>query len=200
MRVSPKELFDQNQKLVYFCMKGVHVPSVRYDDCVQEGMLALWLACQAFDSDKGYTFATYAIPYVRGAIMRFCRDKISTIRIPRSIWYSGRASELQIGSLDAPIDARKSEYTNVGDLIPAEPDFYPTLFEDTLDDFLRTMPAGKHRDIAEEVLYGLAFGDKPAQKYLAEKYHLSQSRVSRLSTRAKEDFKKFLQETEAGGE
>jgi RNA polymerase sigma factor (sigma-70 family) len=198
--MSPKELFDQNQKLVHFCMKGVRVPPAWYDDCIQEGLLELWRVCQTFDSDKGYTFATYAIPCVRGAIMRFCREKISTIKIPRSIWYSGRAGELQIGSLDALVDAEKSEGATFGDLISAEPDFYPTLFEDTIDDFLRTIPAGRHRDIAEEVLYGLAFGDKPEQKSLAEKYHLSQPQVSRLSTRAKEDFKRFLQEIDTGGE
>lgn len=191
--MSPKELFDQNQNLVYYCIKSLNIPSTWYDDCIQEGMLGLWRACQEFDLDKGCKFATYAVPCIRGSIIRFCRDKIPTIRIPRHVWESGRAGEIKISSLDELIDIEKSKNTTLGDFIPAEPDFYPTLFEDTIDDFLRTLPKGKYRDIAEEVLYGLAFGDKPTQKFLAEKYNMSQAMACRLSMRARENFKKFLQ-------
>lgn len=198
--VPPKQLFDENQKLVYYCMKSIQVPSLYYEDCVQEGLLELWRVCQTFDVDKGYKFATYAVPCIRGAIQRFCREKISTIRIPCDMWEAGRAGELQIGSLDALVDAEKSEGTTFGDLISSEPDFYPTLFEDTIDDFLKTIPKGRHRDIAEEVLYGSAFGEKLTQEALAEKYGISQPQVCRLTNRAKENFKKFLQEVDKGGE
>lgn len=173
-------------------MKGLNIPPNWYEDCIQEGMLELWRVCQTFDTDKGCAFATYAVPCIRGAIMRFCREKISTIRIPKEIWYSGQAGEIQIGSLEALVDVDKSEGTTFGDLIPAKPDFYSNLFEDTLDDFLNTIPPSIYHDVAEEVLYGLAFGEKPTQKELAEKYGQSQPNVSRLSSRAIRNFKEFL--------
>lgn len=196
--MSPEQLFNENQNLVYYCMKRIQVPSMYYEDCIQEGLLALYRACQTFDVDKGYKFATYAVPCIRGAILKFCRDKVSTIHIPRGVWEEGRARELQIGSLDALVNEEQSEVSTFGDLIPSEPDFYPNLFEDTIDDFLKTIPEGRYRNIAEEALYGLAFGDKPDQNDLAVKYGLSQPQVSRLITRAKENFKKFLQEVDRG--
>lgn len=198
--VSPEQLFNQNQKLVYYCMKGLNIPSAWYEDCIQEGMLELWRVCQGFDVDKGYKFATYAVPCIRGAIMRFYREKISTIRVPRGMWEEGRAGEVQIGSLDALVDAEKSEGTTFGDLIPAEPDFYPNLFEDTIDDFLNTIPPSVYHDVAEEVLYGLAFGEKLTQKELAEKYGQSQPNISRLTKKAKRKFKEFLNSVDKGGE
>ena len=198
--VSPEQLFNQNQKLVYYCMKGLNIPASWYEDCIQEGMLELWRVCQGFDVDKGYKIATYAVPCIRGAIMRFHREKISTIRVPGSMWEEGRAGEVQIGSLDALVDTEKSEGTTFGDLIPAEPDFYPNLFEDTIDDFLNTIPPSVYHDVAEEVLYGLAFGEKLTQKELAEKYGQSQPTISRLTEKAKRKFKEFLNSIDKGGE
>lgn len=198
--MSPEELFNENQSLVYYCMKRIQVPSMYYEDCIQEGLLELYRVCQTFNVSKGYKFATYAVPCIRGAIQKFCRGSVSTIRIPRDVWKEGRAHELQIGSLDALVNAERSEVSTFGDLIPSEPDFYPNLFEDTIDDFLKTIPEGRNRNIAEEELYGLAFGDKPAQKDLAVKYGLSQAQVSRLTTRAKENFKKFLEVIDRGCE
>lgn len=173
-------------------MKGLSIPSAWREDCIQEGMLELWRVCRTFDTDKGCTFATYAVPCIRGAIRRFCREKTSTIRIPRGIWDSGRVDEVYIGSLDALVDVDKSEGTTFGDFIPAEPDFYPNLFEDTIDDFLNTIPPSIYHNVAEEVLFGLAFGEKPTQKELAEKYSQSQHNISKLTNKAIRKFKEFL--------
>lgn len=133
--MTPEQLFEKNQNLVYYCMKRVSCPKAWYEDCLQEGFMELWRVCQKFDPSRGLAFATYAVPCIQGAMQRFCRENCSTIRIPRSMWEKGEVDQVIIGSLDALVDDEKSDSTTYGDFIPAEPDFYPGLFEDQIDDF-----------------------------------------------------------------
>lgn len=188
----PEQLFEENMKLVHYCFKGLPCPPMWREDCIQEGMMELWRVCQRFDSGKGVAFSTYAVPCIRGAMQRFLREKVSVIKIPRTMFEDGTYTNIQIGSLDAVIDDESSNKSTSGDLIPAEPDFYPNLFDDTLEEFLATIPPGSYHDIAEEVLYGCAYGEPPTQAQLAVKYGMSQPNVSRMRTRARKAFRAFL--------
>jgi len=188
--MTPEQRFNDNIKLVHYCMKKVTYPALYQEDVRQEGMLALWRVSQSFDESRGFAFATYAVPCIIGSMKRFVRENCSTIRIPRTMWENGET--IAVGSLDALIDAEKSESTTFGDLIPSEPDFYPELFEDQLDDFLATVTNARRRDIYEEFAYGPAYGDQPTQQELAKKYGYSQPQIGRLRKRFREEFQNFL--------
>jgi len=54
-----------------------------YDDLLQVGSLGLIRAIERFDMSKGHAFSSFAIPYIRGEIQHYLRDKGSPIRIPR---------------------------------------------------------------------------------------------------------------------
>lgn len=54
-----------------------------YDDLLQVGSLGLIRAIERFDMSKGHAFSSFAIPYIRGEIQHYLRDKGSTVRIPR---------------------------------------------------------------------------------------------------------------------
>ncbi len=54
-----------------------------YDDLLQVGSLGLILGIERFDLSKGYAFSSFAIPYIRGEIQHYLRDKGVTVRIPR---------------------------------------------------------------------------------------------------------------------
>lgn len=54
-----------------------------YDDLVQVGSLGLIRAIERFDVTKGHAFSSFAIPYIRGEIQHYLRDKASSVRIPR---------------------------------------------------------------------------------------------------------------------
>jgi RNA polymerase sigma-B factor len=54
-----------------------------YEDLEQVGYIGLILAIERFDSAKGYAFSSFAVPYIRGEILNFLRDRSSTIKIPR---------------------------------------------------------------------------------------------------------------------
>ena len=54
-----------------------------YDDLLQVGSLGLIRAIERFDISKGHAFSSFAMPYIRGEIQHYLRDKGSSVRIPR---------------------------------------------------------------------------------------------------------------------
>lgn len=54
-----------------------------YDDLLQVGCMGLIRAIERFDLSKGHAFSSFAIPYIRGEIQHYLRDKGVLVRIPR---------------------------------------------------------------------------------------------------------------------
>lgn len=54
-----------------------------YEDLLQVGCLGLIRAIERFNLDKGSAFSSFAIPYIRGEIQHYLRDKGYSVRIPR---------------------------------------------------------------------------------------------------------------------
>ena len=54
-----------------------------YDDLLQVGCLGLIRAIEKFELSKGIAFSSFAIPYIRGEIQHYLRDKGVMVRIPR---------------------------------------------------------------------------------------------------------------------
>ncbi len=54
-----------------------------FDDLMQVGSLGLIRAIERFDMGKGYAFSSFAVPYIRGEIQHYLRDKSTSMRIPR---------------------------------------------------------------------------------------------------------------------
>ena len=54
-----------------------------YEDLQQIGYFGLIMAIERFDPDQGYAFSSFAVPYIRGEILHFLRDKSTLLKIPR---------------------------------------------------------------------------------------------------------------------
>ncbi|MEM8777399.1 MAG: RNA polymerase sigma factor SigF [Cyanobacteria bacterium P01_G01_bin.49] len=54
-----------------------------YEDLEQIGYLGLIRAIERFEPKQGCAFSSFAIPYIRGEMLHYLRDKSSTLRIPR---------------------------------------------------------------------------------------------------------------------
>ena len=54
-----------------------------YEDLLQVGSIGLIRAIERFNVEKGNAFSSFAIPYIRGEIQHYLRDKSCTLRIPR---------------------------------------------------------------------------------------------------------------------
>jgi RNA polymerase sigma-B factor len=62
-----------------------HQSPVPYEDLQQVGYLGLITAVERFDPSQGYAFSSFAVPYIRGEILHFLRDRSNAVRIPRNL-------------------------------------------------------------------------------------------------------------------
>ncbi len=81
-----------------------------YDDLVQVASLGLIRAVEAFDPQRRVSFSSFAVPYMRGALLQELRDRQAPVRIPRQLWeLRQRAAHLQEWRRQrgqAPLDRR----------------------------------------------------------------------------------------------
>lgn len=56
-----------------------------YEDLEQVAVFGLIRAVERFSPDRGVAFSSFAIPYIRGEILHYLRDRGSMIKIPR-VW------------------------------------------------------------------------------------------------------------------
>jgi RNA polymerase sigma-B factor len=54
-----------------------------YEDLEQIGYLGLIRAIERFNPAQGCAFSSFAVPYIRGEMLHFLRDRGSTVRVPR---------------------------------------------------------------------------------------------------------------------
>ncbi|MEM6503213.1 MAG: RNA polymerase sigma factor SigF [Cyanobacteria bacterium P01_C01_bin.89] len=73
-----------------------------FDDLMQIGSLGLIRAIERFDPTKGAAFSSFALPYIRGEIQHYLRDRSTSIRIPRRfLELHHRAAQISRKFLDA---------------------------------------------------------------------------------------------------
>jgi RNA polymerase sigma-B factor len=71
-------------------------PTLPFDDLLQVGSLGLIRAVEAFDPARSVSFSSFAVPYIRGALLHELRDRQPLVRLPRSLWdLRQRAGRLQ---------------------------------------------------------------------------------------------------------
>lgn len=86
------DVMDKYIKLVHYAANKHKVncnASVGYEDLVSEGMVGLLKAFQKYDPTRFENvskFSTFAMPYIRGIMAAFVRDKSQTVRPPRALY------------------------------------------------------------------------------------------------------------------
>jgi len=66
-----------------------------YEDLLQVGCIGLIRAIERFDLSKGHAFSSFAIPYIRGEIQHYLRDKSPCVRVPRQ-WLALERQSLKV--------------------------------------------------------------------------------------------------------
>jgi RNA polymerase sigma-B factor len=54
-----------------------------FENLVQVGSMGLIRAVERFDVGRGHSFSSFAVPYIRGEMQHYLRDRSSSVRIPR---------------------------------------------------------------------------------------------------------------------
>ncbi|MCT7954602.1 RNA polymerase sigma factor SigF [Laspinema palackyanum] len=80
-----------------------------YDDLLQVGCLGLIRAIERFDMSKGHAFSSFAVPYIRGEIQHYLRDKSPSVRIPRHWLTLQRQASKEILKLQQTLNRHPSD-------------------------------------------------------------------------------------------
>ena len=89
-----------------------------YEDLEQIGYFGLIRAIERFNPKQGYAFSSFAVPYIRGEIMHFLRDRSGLVKIPRrwqEVYNQGQKTrrELTITLGRCPTDTELAHQLNV---------------------------------------------------------------------------------------
>lgn len=79
-----KPAAEENLGLVHLCANKFRGRGIEYDDLYSAGCIGLLKAADAFDSERGVKFSTYAVPVILGEIKRLFRDG-GTVKVSRSL-------------------------------------------------------------------------------------------------------------------
>ncbi len=88
------------------------------EDLMQVGCLGLIRAIERFDLSRGCAFSTFAVPYIRGEIQHYLRDKSPSVRLPRQ-WVDLQrqgmeaTEQLQMKLRRRPTDAEIAQQLNI---------------------------------------------------------------------------------------
>jgi RNA polymerase primary sigma factor len=80
-REARNEMIESNLRLVHSIARGYAGSGVPYEDLVQEGTIGLVRAVEKFDHRRGLKFSTYAVWWIRRAVVNAVGDQ-PTIRVP----------------------------------------------------------------------------------------------------------------------
>lgn len=81
---SREETISKNMGLVHSCAHKFRGRGIEYDDLFQAGCMGLIKAADAFDTERGVRFSTYAVPVILGEIRRLFRDG-GTVKVSRAL-------------------------------------------------------------------------------------------------------------------
>jgi RNA polymerase primary sigma factor len=107
-----------NLKLVVSVAKDFRNLGLSFEDLIQEGNIGLVRAVEKFDWRRGHKFSTYAVWWIRQALIRAIQNHSRTIRIPSHQhdalrWYQQARAELETKLQRPPTSAEIAAHMKV---------------------------------------------------------------------------------------
>jgi RNA polymerase sigma-B factor len=178
------------------------------DELVQVASEGLTTAAHRFDADRGVDFGAYATPFILGSLRHHFRDRVTAVRVPRSIREQSILVKATVETLSAALGrspttrevAREANLDLEDVLIAMESDRarVPESLDaddlelsagtdarfDEFDDIDMLSRALAPLEAQERELLRMRFWDAMSQAQIAEALGVSQMQVSRLLARA----------------
>ncbi len=84
LKTEREEFIENNMGLVHSCAKRFKGKGIEYEEMFAAGCVGLIKAYDAFDSERGVQFSTYAVPVILGEIKKLFRDG-GMLKVTRSV-------------------------------------------------------------------------------------------------------------------
>ena len=180
------QLVESNLRFVVSYGKRYRGLGVSLIDLIHAGNLGLIEAAKRFDPQRGVKFITYAVWWVREAMVHALSEETRAFSFPPKL-LSVIGTTIDDVSLNDPINAEDSRQlgeTIAQDQLPIEEEMIHQSDLDELASALRDLD-GKEREVVR-LRFGLEDDEPRTLQEIGERMHLSRERVRQIESRAKD--------------
>jgi len=166
--------------------RGFGVPIL---DLIHEGNVGLIEAARRFDPERNVKFITYAVWWIRQAMMHALSDQTRAFSFPPKLFGALRSGREDV-SLSDPVSSGAGEDRELADilaqseLVPVEDTLIHQSDLDELANALRELD-GKEREVVR-LRFGLDDDEPRTLQEIGDLMHLSRERIRQIESRAKE--------------
>jgi len=196
-----EKLITANLRFVIMIAKKYQGNGLPLEDLISEGNMGLLHASKNFNADKGYRFITYAVWWVRQAIMKAIHEKGRMIRLPYN-----KSCEVARSKKDPPSHQEETVYMT-NDVLSLDGPIYASEGSPALKDLIHDefgnspMETAANNILKEEVeailsgleersaevlrcRFGLGGLAPMTLSEVGDRYHLTRERVRQIENRA----------------
>jgi RNA polymerase primary sigma factor len=190
-------LVEANLRFVVSYAKRYRGLGVSFLDLIHEGNLGLIEAAKRFDPSRNVKFITYAVWWVREAMMHALSDQTRAFSFPPKLFATLRNGPEDV-SLNEPVGGRsaaggETPGRELADLLPQDQTAVDDemIHQSDLDELTSALSDldGKEREIVR-LRFGLEDDEEHTLQEIGDRLHLSRERVRQIESRAKEKLRR----------
>jgi len=187
-------LVEANLRFVVSYAKRYRGLGVSFLDLIHEGNLGLIEAARRFDPSRNVKFITYAVWWIREAMMHVLADETRVFSYPPKLFAALHNNSADVSLNDPVSGPDERSASELGDVLaldlvpPIEDEMIHQADLDELTAALRDLD-GKEREVVR-LRFGLEDDEPRTLQEIGERLHLSRERVRQIESRAKEKLRR----------
>jgi RNA polymerase primary sigma factor len=190
-----RQLVEANLRFVVSYAKRYRGLGVSFLDLIHEGNLGLIEAARRFDPNRNVKFITYAVWWIREAMMHALADQTRAFSFPPKLFAVLHNAHDDV-SLNDPIGGGAGDGTRelvdmiAQDLVPVE---QALIDQSALDDLAEALRELSRKEFeVMRLRFGLENDEPCTLQEIGDKLHLSRERVRQIESRAKDKLRRSV--------